>query len=143
MKNSLQDMLAANAAAALESVKGAIKTPKSSTKKANAKKEEVTPTLKPTAKKSKKEEVTEEVAAQQKASIVEEVISEREVKYIYPAEISDTISRKKWRQQTRNKLHQLEREVYRIQDSNSKEYKAAMKALNEFKAQVLKPGQAS
>lgn len=141
-KNSstLSEVLAANAEQAIATIKKANKASKSST--TSNKKESASP--EPKAKKNtKKEEVTKEVAKQQKVSITEQVISEREVKYIYPADIVDTISRKKWRQQTRNKLHQLEREMYRIQDTNSKEFKAAKKAYEDFKATVLKPEQAA
>ena len=91
--------------------------------------------------KSKKEEVTKEVTKQQNAAIVEKVVSNREVKYIYPEDVKDTLSRKRWRQQTRNELHRLEREMYRIKDSNSKEYKAAKAEYEAFVAKVLKPEQ--
>lgn len=101
--------------------------------------EESTPKKKVT--KSKKEEVTKEVTKQQNAAIVEKVVSNREVKYIYPEDVKDTLSRKRWRQQTRNELHRLEREMYRIKDSNSKEYKAAKAEYEAFVAKVLKPEQ--
>ena len=94
-------------------------------------------------KKSKKEKeaTVKEVAKQQKAALVEKVIANREVKYIYPEDVVDTLSRKTWRQQTRNKLHQLELAVSRIKDQNSKEYKKALKEYNDFKKEVLKPEQ--
>ena len=96
----------------------------------------------PTAKKAKKKaKVVKEVAAQQKESILEEVVSKREVKYIYPEDVKDTLSRKTWRQKTRNELHRLELAVSRIKDTNSKEYKKALKAYEDFKATVLKPEQ--
>lgn len=82
-----------------------------------------------------------EVAKQQKATLVEKVIANREVKYIYPEDVTDTLSRKTWRQKTRNKLHQLELAVSRIKDQNSKEYKKALKEYNDFKKEVLKPEQ--
>ena len=103
---------------------------------------EVTPkATKKKVTKSKKEEVTKEVTKQQNAAIVEKVVSNREVKYIYPEDVKDTLSRKRWRQQTRNELHRLEREMYRIKDSNSKEYKAAKAEYEAFVAKVLKPEQ--
>lgn len=103
---------------------------------------EVTPkATKKKVTKSKKEEVTKEVTKQQNAAIVEKVVSNREVKYIYPEDVTDTLSRKRWRQQTRNELHRLEREMYRIKDSNSKEYKEARAAYEAFMAKVLKPEQ--
>ena len=103
---------------------------------------EVTPkATKKKVTKSKKEEVTKEVTKQQNAAIVEKVVSNREVKYIYPEDVTDTLSRKRWRQQTRNELHRLEREMYRIKDSNSKEYKEAKAAYEAFMAKVLKPEQ--
>lgn len=97
--------------------------------------------LKPKGKKSKKEETIKEVKQQQKPSIIEQVISNREVKYVYPKDITDTLARKKWRQQTRNELHRLEREMFRIKDQNSKEFKDAAKKYEDFKKKVLKPEQ--
>ena len=88
-----------------------------------------------------KEATVKEVAKQQKAALVEKVIANREVKYIYPEDVVDTLSRKTWRQKTRNKLHQLELAVSRIKDQNSKEYKKALKEYNDFRKEVLKPEQ--
>ena len=95
----------------------------------------------PKAKKTKKEQVVKEVKEQQKPSIIEQVISNREVKYVYPADVVDTLARKKWRQQTRNELHRLELAMARIKDTNSKEFKAAAKSYENFKKKVLKPEQ--
>lgn len=97
--------------------------------------------LKSKGKKSKKEETIKEVKQQQKPSIIEQVISNREVKYVYPEDITDTLARKKWRQQVRNELHRLEREMFRIKDQNSKEFKDAAKKYEDFKKKVLKPEQ--
>lgn len=91
--------------------------------------------------KSKKEQVIKEVEKQQKPSIIEKVISNREVKYVYPKDVTDTLARKKWRQQTRNELHRLEREMFRIKDQNSLEFKKAAKAYEDFRNKVLKPEQ--
>ena len=91
--------------------------------------------------KSKKEQVIKEVEKQQKLSIIEKVISNREVKYVYPKDVTDTLARKKWRQQTRNELHRLEREMFRIKDQNSEEFKKAAKAYEDFRNKVLKPEQ--
>lgn len=95
----------------------------------------------PKTKTSKKEQVVKEVKEQQKPSIIEQVISNREVKYVYPADVVDTLARKKWRQQTRNELHRLELAMARIKDTNSKEFKAAAKSYEDFKKKVLKPEQ--
>lgn len=97
--------------------------------------------LSPKTKTSKKEQVVKEVKEQQKPSIIEQVISNREVKYVYPADVVDTLARKKWRQQTRNELHRLELAMARIKDTNSKEFKAAAKSYEDFKKKVLKPEQ--
>ena len=91
--------------------------------------------------KKEKEATVKEVAKQQKVALVEKVIANREVKYIYPEDVVDTLSRKTWRQKTRNKLHQLELAVSRIKNQNSKEYKKALKEYNNFKKEVLKPEQ--
>lgn len=93
-------------------------------------------------KKTAKDKAVEDTANQQKPSIIEEVISHRDVKYIYPEDVTDTLSRKSWRQKVRAKLRQLERDMFRITDQNSKEYKKAKKAYEEYRAKVLKPAQA-
>ena len=87
-----------------------------------------------------KAKVTKEVEAQQKANLIEGVVAHREVKYIYPDDVTDTLARKKWRQQVRNKLKDLERAWLRIQNENTKESRAAKKALEDYKSQVLKQG---
>ena len=96
--------------------------------------------------------MVKEVAKKQKASIKEKVVSEREVKYIYPMKEDEKTGemremtkdeKKSWRQSTRNEYRSLEREMNRfIQDQTSKEYKAAKKAFEAFTARVLKPGMA-
>lgn len=114
------------------------------TKESKAKEEPKAKLVKTTTKKAstKKEKVVKEVAKQQKPNIIEQVISNREVKYIYPDDITDTLSRKKWRQQTRNELRKLEREMLRIQDHNSKEYKSAQNKYITFQKKVLKVDEA-
>lgn len=114
------------------------------TKESKAKEEPKAKLVKTTTEKAstKKEEVVKEVAKQQKPNIIEQVISNREVKYIYPDEVTDTLSRKKWRQQTRNELRKLEREMLRIQDHNSKEYKSAQNKYITFQKKVLKVDEA-
>lgn len=114
------------------------------TKESKAKEEPKAKLVKTTTKKAstKKEEVVKEVAKQQKPNIIEQVISNREVKYIYPEDVVDTLSRKKWRQQTRNELRKLEREMLRIQDHNSKEYKSAQNKYITFQKKVLKVDEA-
>jgi hypothetical protein len=91
----------------------------------------------------KNEKVLKEVKAQNEINLVEEVISKREVKYKYPEDCIDTLSRKKYRQQVRNKLHQLELEMYRIQDKQSKEFKRKSKEYESYKKEVLKEGAAA
>lgn len=113
------------------------------TKESKAKEEPKAKLVKTTTKKvSKKEKVVKEVAKQQKPNIIEQVISNREVKYIYPEDVVDTLSRKKWRQQTRNELRKLERKMLRIQDHNSKEYKSAQNKYITFQKKVLKVDEA-
>lgn len=111
---------------------------KESKKKSKAKKVQAKSKELPKVKKNK---VVKEVAEQQKVSLLEQVVAHREVKWIYPEDVTDTLSRKTWRQRERNKLHKLELALNRIKDTNSKEYKQALKAFEDKKKQVLKPGQ--
>ena len=97
-------------------------------------------------KKSKKAKETKEVKAikkQVKTNLLEEVVTKREVKYIYPEDCQDTLSRKKYRQAVRNQLHKLELEMHRIEDKNSKAFKTKQKEYEEFKRANVKKGVAA
>mgnify|MGYP006917402523 FL=1 len=89
-------------------------------------------------KKTKKEKLVNKTKKKVEANLVEEVVTKREVKYIYPEDCEDTLSRKKFRQQIRNKIHQLELAMLRIEDQNSKEFKKAKKEYLEYKSQFVK-----
>lgn len=143
MKKNDKKLAAAIAANVENQVSGIINAKSTTSKKETSTK--VKKSSKPKVKElpaAKKEATIKEVTTQQKSSIAEEVVSTRDVKYLYPADITDQLARKKWRQAVRNKYHQLEREVFKFQDKNSKEYKEAFKAFEDYKAEVLKPGQA-
>ena len=89
-------------------------------------------------KKTKKEKLVDKTKKKVEANLVEEVVTKREVKYIYPADCEDTLSRKKFRQQVRNKIHQLELAMLRIENQDSKEFKKAKKEYIEYKNQFVK-----
>lgn len=147
MKDSskLQELVSNSVANALATVSNSNK--KGTTQSTTVKDSKETTPKKSTKPKPKAKEVTkvekviQEVTTQQNAAILEKVISTREVKYIYPEDVTDTLARKRWRQKTRNELHRLEREMFRIKDTNSKEYKEAQKTFEDYKATVLKPAQ--
>lgn len=143
----LQAVLAKNLQNTINSIEDAkSSTPKASKEEAKPKTKKVTNKKKatkvkeiPTATKAK---VTKEVAKQQAASIKEKVVTERDVKYLYPADCVDQLARKKWRQEIRNEYRKLEREVFKFQGDNSKEAKEAIKKFEDFKKDHLKPGMA-
>lgn len=89
-------------------------------------------------KKTKKEKLVDKTKKKVEANLVEEVVTKREVKYIYPADCEDTLSRKKFRQQVRNKIHQLELAMLRIENQDSKKFKKAKKEYLEYKNQFVK-----
>lgn len=142
--NKVTELINNQVSNSLKEVKASKTQKPKETKESKAKEEPKPKLVKTTTKKAstKKEEVVKEVAKQQKPNIIEQVISNREVKYIYPDDITDTLSRKKWRQQTRNELRKLEREMLRIQDHNSKEYKSAQNKYITFQKKVLKVDEA-
>lgn len=142
--NKVTELINNQVSNSLKEVKASKTQKPKETKESKAKEEPKAKLVKTTTKKAstKKEEVVKEVAKQQKHNIIEQVISNREVKYIYPDDITDTLSRKKWRQQTRNELRKLEREMLRIQDHNSKEYKSAQNKYITFQKKVLKVDEA-
>lgn len=142
--NKVTELINNQVSNSLKEVKASKTQKPKETKESKAKEEPKSKLVKTTTKKAstKKEEVIKEVAKQQKPNIIEQVISNREVKYIYPDDVTDTLSRKKWRQQTRNELRKLEREMLRIQDHNSKEYKSAQNKYVTFQKKVLKVDEA-
>ena len=141
--NKVTELINNQVSNSLKEVKASKTQKPKETKESKAKEEPKAKLVKTTTRKvSKKKEVVKEVAKQQKPNIIEQVISNREVKYIYPEEVVDTLSRKKWRQQTRNELRKLEREMLRIQDHNSKEYKSAQNKYITFQKKVLKVDEA-
>lgn len=142
--NKVTELINNQVSNSLKEVKASKTQKPKETKESKAKEEPKAKLVKTTTKKAstKKEEVVKEVAKQQKPNIIEQVISNREVKYIYPDDITDTLLRKKWRQQTRNELRKLEREMLRIQDHNSKEYKSAQNKYITFQKKVLKVDEA-
>ena len=142
--NKVTELINNQVSNSLKEVKASKTQKPKETKESKAKEEPKAKLVKTTTKKAstKKEEVVKEVAKQQKPNIIEQVISNREVKYIYPDDVTDTLSRKKWRQQNRNELRKLEREMLRIQDHNSKEYKSAQNKYITFQKKVLKVDEA-
>lgn len=142
--NKVTELINNQVSNSLKEVKASKTQKPKETKESKAKEEPKAKLVKTTTKKTstKKEEVVKEVAKQQKPNIIEQVISNREVKYIYPDDVTDSLSRKKWRQQTRNELRKLEREMLRIQDHNSKEYKSAQNKYITFQKKVLKVDEA-
>lgn len=142
--NKVTELINNQVSNSLKEVKASKTQKPKEAKESKAKEEPKAKLVKTTTKKAstKKEEVVKEVAKQQKPNIIEQVISNREVKYIYPDDVTDTLSRKKWRQQTRNELRKLEREMLRIQDHNSKEYKSAQNKYITFQKKVLKVDEA-
>lgn len=91
-----------------------------------------------TTKALKKKSLVKSVASKQKPALVEEVVSHREVKWKYPADCTDTLSRKSWRQKRRAELRKLERTMLLIEDQTSKEFMKAKKAFEEKKQAYLK-----
>lgn len=142
--NKVTELINNQVSNSLKEVKASKTQKPKETKESKAKEEPKAKLVKTTTKKAstKKEKVVKEVAKQQKPNLIEQVISNREVKYIYPDDVTDTLSRKKWRQQTRNELRKLEREMLRIQDHNSKEYKSAQNKYITFQKKILKVDEA-
>lgn len=89
-------------------------------------------------KKTKKEKLVDKAKKKAEANLIEEVVTKREVKYIYPDGCEDTLSRKKFRQTVRNKIHQLELAMHRIEDQESQEFKKAKKEYLNYKNQYVK-----
>lgn len=107
--------------------------------KAKAKKGETSEAAKEKkVKKTHKEKLVDKTKKKVEANLIEEVVTKREVKYIYPADCKDTLSRKKLRQTVRNKIHQLELAMLRIENRDSQEFEKAKEEYLEYKNQFVK-----
>lgn len=83
-----------------------------------------------------KDGITEKVSRkEEKAPKLQEVISHREIKYVYPENCVNTLERKKFRQKARNRWKTLQLEL--IQAGNDeKKLRSAQKALSAFEKEI-------
>lgn len=115
----LQEVITAKTMNSIAGVPAEVKSPKAESNKKD----------KP-AKKSKKAEKPETKTPKKKTS-------SREVKYIYPADCTGSLDKKKFRAEFRAKVHHLEAKLEKTKEG-TKEYKAISKELKEYKAQYLR-----
>lgn len=131
MAQKLQEVITAKT---MESISKASETPKT---KATKTKESKTPK---TTIKDPEKAVKKQVKKTAEVNLMEEVVSKREVKYIYPADVTDTLARKKWRQQVRNEIKKLKLAMAEIEDRNSKEFKKREKEYLTYYKKHVKAG---
>lgn len=90
----------------------------------------------------KKSKVAKEVTPVTNTALMEQVVSKREIKYIYPDDCIDTLARKQFRQKVRNKIHKMENQLFRMSDKTSKEYLKISKELKAYYSANVKEGAA-
>lgn len=90
----------------------------------------------------KKSKVAKEVTPVTNTALMEQVVSKREIKYIYPDDCIDTLARKQFRQKVRNKIHKLENQLFKMGDKTSKEYLKISKELKAYYSANVKEGAA-
>lgn len=78
-------------------------------------------------KKKREKQLVDIITPKNEASLIEEVTSKRDVKYIYPEGCTDTLARKKFRQQIRNKV-----KSYYLKLNKMEEGKDKRKLMREF-----------
>jgi len=76
-----------------------------------------------------KKDLIEKVEETNKAVTLQKVIINRELKYIYPKECKDTLSRKAYRQKIRNSIKKMERNIGKIK---GEERRIAKETLDVF-----------
>lgn len=76
--------------------------------------------------------VDEKSAKKEKSAKVSKEPIEREVKYLYPDNMEDSMTRKKFRHDSRAKKQKLENDLSKIKDTKSKDYIAKEKELKAF-----------
>ena len=90
----------------------------------------------------KKSKVAKEVTPVTNTALMEQVVSKREIKYIYPDDCIDTLARKQFRQKVRNKIHKMENQLFKMKDKTSKEYLKISKELKAYYSANVKEGAA-
>lgn len=90
----------------------------------------------------KKSKVAKEVTPVTNTALMEQVVSKREIKYIYPDDCIDTLARKQFRQKVRNKIHKMENQLFKMSDKTSKEYRKISKELKAYYSANVKEGAA-
>lgn len=88
-------------------------------------------------KKVKKVEKTDKAEKTEKVKKEKKEVAPREVKYNYPKDCTDALSKKKFRTQMRAKIASYEKALEKL-DPKSKEGKAKAKEYKEFKEQYLR-----
>ena len=88
----------------------------------------------------KKSKVAKEVTPVTNTALMEQVVSKREIKYIYPDDCIDTLARKQFRQKVRNKIHKIENQLFKMSDKTSKEYLKISKELKAYYSANVKEG---
>lgn len=90
----------------------------------------------------KKSKVAKEVTPVTNTALMEQVVSKREIKYIYPDDCIDTLARKQFRQKVRNKIHKMENQLFKMSGKTSKEYLKISKELKAYYSANVKEGAA-
>lgn len=90
----------------------------------------------------KKSKVAREVTPVTNTALMGQVVSKREIKYIYPEDCIDTLARKRFRQKVRNKIHKMENQLFKMSDKTSKEYLKISKKLKAYYSANVKEGAA-
>lgn len=65
------------------------------------------------------------------------VTQERELFYKYPEDIDNPLDRKKWRQKVRNAIRAFDRNLSKMDDTESKEYRKLEKEYKAYRKEVL------
>lgn len=127
----------------VESKKTKALNPKEEAKAKTSKKVKATKIELPSTKlEKKKSKVAKEVTPVTNTALMEQVVSKREIKYIYPDDCIDTLARKQFRQKVRNKIHKMENQLFKMSDKTSKEYLKISKELKAYYSANVKEGAA-
>lgn len=88
--------------------------------------------------KPKKDKAAEDLTNKNKAVVTakaaQEIIIHRDLKYIYPKDCKDTLSRKAYRQKIRNTLRRMELEFHSLKGEDKRNMRAK---IEEYQAQYL------
>jgi hypothetical protein len=68
--------------------------------------------------------------------VIQQTIVNRELKWLYPDDVTDTLTRKSWRQKARNEIQRLEKRIFNLMNAEGEITQENKKKANKLKKEI-------